>query len=232
MANIAEIINEVSTVSAIDLWYEADREPRTRLGLSQAGHKCSRYLWYCHHGYVGEQPEGRVLRLFQLGNLLEDQTIADLRASGFIVHSQQRGVKFEYNDATLTGSIDGIIEGLIEAPLTPHLFEHKTASKKKYDELLRKQSYRKWNEGYYWQVQFYMLGLKLKRAAVFVYCKDDSRLYMERIKLDRDATIDRLQDVFTAIQKTDPPERACPRIDHWEAKWCPFYQECWEGCPF
>jgi len=226
MANLAEVINEVSTVAAVDLWYEADRKPRTRLGLSQCGHKCPRYLWYCHHGYIGEQPDGRVLRLFHLGNLLEDQTIADLRAAGCVLHSQQRGVKFDYESVTLTGSIDGIVEGLIEAPVTPHLFEHKTASKKKYDELIKKGSYRAWNEGYYWQVQFYMLGLKLTRAAVFVYCKDDSRLYMERIKLDRDATIDRLRDVFTAIMATKPPDRACPRPDWYEARWCQFYMEC------
>lgn len=227
MTNLAEIINEVSTVSAVDLWYEADRKPRTRLGLSQAGHKCQRYLWYCHYGHIGKQPEGRALRLFQLGNLLEDQTIADLRAAGCVIHSQQRSVKFDYDDITLTGSIDGIIEGLIEAPVTPHLFEHKTASKKKYDELIKKGSYRAWNEGYYWQVQFYMLGLKLKRAAAFVYCKDDSRLYMERIPLDRDTTVGRLQDVFLAIRKPEPPERACPRPDWYESKFCVFREECW-----
>lgn len=225
MTNIAEVVNEVSTVKAVDLWYEADRKPRTRLGLSQCGHKCPRYLWYCHHGYSGEQPEGRILRLFHLGNLLEDQTIADLRATGCIVHSQQRQVNFEYEDIALTGSIDGIIEGLVEAPKTPHLFEHKTASLKKYNELMKK-GYREWNESYYWQVQFYMLGLKLKRAAVFVYCKDDSRLYMERISLDKDATIDRLRDVFRAISMDTEPERSCPRADWWEAKFCTFYGVC------
>jgi len=163
------------------------------------------------------------LRLFQLGNILEDQVIADLRAAGFTVHSQQAPVKFEHDGITLTGSIDGIVEGLVEAPKTPHLFECKTASKKKFDQL---KSYRDWNPVYFWQVQFYMLGLNLKRAAVFVYCKDDSRLYMERISLEKDATVDRLQDVFNAISRDDPPSRHCDDAHGFEARFCPFREVC------
>lgn len=229
MVNIAELISQQPTsVDAVDMWYEASNKPRTRLGLSQCGNPCSRYLWYCHMGYPQSGTIGRVLRLFQLGNILEDQTIADLREAGFNIHSQQKQVVINYNGETLTGSIDGIIEGLIEAPSNPHLFEHKTASLKKYNELIKKGSYRSWNEQYYWQVQFYMLGLKLNRAAVFVYCKDDSRLYMERINLDKDAAIDKLQDVFVAISRKAQPDRTCPNASWFEAKWCSFYKECFK----
>jgi len=232
MSNISEIINEKSTVAAVDLAYEAKRVQRRRLGLSQAGHKCGRVLWYKHHGYDEPEIEGRILRLFKLGEILEDQTIADLQYAGFNVHSQQKPVEIEMEGVKLTGSIDGIIEGLIEDPTTPHLWEHKTASLKKYNELIKKGSYRSWNEIYYWQTQFYMLGLGMDWAAVFVYCKDDSRLYQERIPLDKDATVDRLQDVFRAISMENLPERACPRADWWEARFCPFYNECWgmNGC--
>ena len=227
MANIAEIINQKNSdtmIDAINRAYEINNVPRKRLGLSQCGHKCKRYLWYCHNGFIGAQPEGRVLRLFQLGNILEDQTIADIKLAGFNIHSGQKHVEFTMDGITLTGSIDGIVEGITK---TPHLFEHKTCSLKKFKELTKKGSYRDWNETYYWQTQFYMLGLVLKRAAVFVYCKDDSQLYMERIELDKDATIDRLQDVFQAIGQADPPMRACPDESFFEAKWCPFYIECW-----
>ena len=226
MTNIAEIVNETSTVRAVDLAYEAGNVQRQRLGLSQAGHKCKRVLWYTHRGYNEPQTEGRILRLFQLGNILEDQTIADLQGAGFNIHSQQKHVEIEMEGTTLHGSIDGIIESLIEAPKTPHLFEHKTCSLKRFNELLKK-GYRKFSETYYWQTQFYMLGLGLKRTAAFVYCKDDSRLYMERIPLNKDATVDRLQDVFRAISSDMRPERACPRADWWESRFCAFRRECW-----
>lgn len=227
MADLSFMHEEVpTTVDAINLLYEARRSPRSYLGLSQAGHSCHRYLWYTYRGYEQKAPEGRVLRLFQLGNILEDQVIADLRDCGFIVRDQQKEVEFTQGEHKLVGHIDGIIEGLLESPATPHLFECKTASKKKFDELLKLGSYRKWNEIYYWQVQFYMLDLHLKRAAVFVYCKDDSRLHLERIKADKDATIEKLQSIFDVLDMEGEPDRRCKRADHWEAKWCPFYNEC------
>ena len=227
MSNIKELLKkERTSLDLINESYEKTNRSRTRLGLSQAGNKCLRFLWYCHNGYIGDSPDGRVLRLFQLGNIIEDQVIDDLKKAGFNVHGHQKPVKIEYNGITLTGSIDGIVEGLIEAPKTKHLFECKSASKKKYEELIKKGSYEKFNPVYYWQVQFYMIGLGLKRAAVFVYCKDDSRLYIERICLDVESTIGKLQDIFAAIGNTNPPQRVCSDVNWYEAKWCPFFKEC------
>lgn len=226
MADLSFLQQQPGTLDAINLWYESQRKPRGYLGLSQAGHDCPRCLWYRHQGYDDNPIEGRILRLFQLGNVIEDQVVADLRACGFSIYHQQREVVFTQEVVTLRGHIDGIIEGLIESPAIPHLFECKSASKKKFDELLKCGSYAKWNPVYAWQVQFYMLGLKLKRAAVFVYCKDDSRMYFERIKIDKEATIERLQWIFDSITQVEPPERKCKRADSWDAKWCDFYAEC------
>lgn len=213
------------TVEHINKHYEETNVARSRLGLSECGHKCPRYLWYAHHGTPAEQPDGRVLRLFQLGNILEEQTIRDLMDSGIAHYSCQKEVVFEDGDVKLTGHIDGIVLGLIEAPKTEHLFEHKTCSLKKYKELL-KNGYRGFSESYYWQLQFYMLGLGLTRAAAFVYCKDNSELYMERIKLDKGETTRKLIDVFAAIQQEEPPERVCPSAGWFEAKWCKYREEC------
>ena len=229
MADLSFLQEQPGTIQAIDLWYEAQRKARGYLGLSQVGHECKRYLWYVHNGHIGKQPDGRVLRLFQMGNMVEDQMVFDLRACGFNIYHQQREVVFTQDDVRLVGHIDGIIEGLLESSATPHLFECKSASKKKFEELEKLGSYQKWNETYYWQVEVYMLGLKLKRAAVFVYCKDDSRLYMERIKLDRQATIDKLNVIFEAITSPFEPDRACPRADFYKAKWCDYYGQCFNA---
>ena len=222
MTNIAEIIE--STVSKIDQEYEARFEQRRRLGLSQAGHKCPRFLWYKHKGYNEPVPDGRVLRLFELGNILEDQIAKDLTEAGFEITGQQSPVNFTMDGITLTGSCDGIITGLVESK-QPHLWECKTMGSKGFAKLL-KHGYEAYNEQYRFQIQAYMLGLELKNSFVTVYNKDTSALYQERIKLNKDWIVDKLQDVFVAI-RGDMPERACPRVDFWEAKWCPFYKECW-----
>lgn len=228
MADLTQIIRENMPVQAIDAWYEATNVPRTRLGLSQCGHKCLRFLWYKHHGYTGKTPGGRVLRLFELGNILEEQTIRELKTVGYTHHSCQKEVNLTLDGVTLTGHIDGILEGLLESS-QPHLFEHKTCSDKSFKNLDKCGSYREWNEQYWWQVQLYMLGLNLKRAAVFVYNKNNSELYFERIKFERQATLERIADVFTAIGQESPPERACPRQDWYEASWCDLKKICWEG---
>jgi len=226
MADLSFLHQQPGTVDAINRAYERARKPRGYLGLSQAGHECRRYLWYMHQGEIGEQPEGRVLRLFELGELVESQVIGGLSMAGCLVYHQQREVVFTQGEVRLVGHIDGIVIELVEAPNTPHLLEIKSASKKKFDELLKLGNYEKWNEVYRWQIQFYMMGLRLKRAAVFVCCKDDSRLYMERIKLDKQAATERLQRVFEAITSPLEPERACPRADYYKAKWCQHYAQC------
>lgn len=229
MADLTFLQQKPGTIDAINRHYEEERRPRHHLGLSQAGHECKRLLWYTHQGYEGKAIEGRVLRLFQLGNLLEDQVVSDLRACGMILHGSQREVVFTQDGVTLRGHIDGIVNGLIEAPKTPHLFECKSANDKKFKELVKLASYQLWNIVYYWQVQIYMLGLGLKRAVVFVYNKNDSELYMERIRLEKEATIEKLNSVFEAITSPVVPDRLCPRADFYLAKWCSYYDRCF-GC--
>lgn len=231
MADLS-FLHQQGTAAAIDRAHEEARRDRGRLGLSQAGHRCPRLLWYRHRGIPETPPEGRVLRLFALGDAIERIVIGDLCMAGCQVYHQQRQVEFKMDlhpvgEVRLVGHIDGIVKGLKEAPETPHLLECKSANRKKFDELVKLSDYRAWNEVYWWQVQFYMLGLKLKRAAVFVYCKDDSRLYMERIRADYEAAGDRLSWVFVEIASSVEPERVCPRADNFEAKWCPYHDRCW-----
>jgi len=226
MVNLAEIINEVSTIAALDLYYETHHVQRRRLGISQIGHKCRRYLWYKHHGYDESAIPGRVLRLFQLGNIIEDHIAEDLAKAGVIVGKRQYPVEFTLGGITLSGSIDGVVEGLIESS-KPHVWECKTVGSK-YWSKLKKNGYEQYNEQYKAQIHAYMLGTGLKRAFVTAYNKDTSELYQERIKLNREWIVDKLADVFNVICQESIPERECPRADWYEAKWCCFYGECFK----
>jgi len=226
MADIAKILNQTSSIKAIDLYYEANFEQRRRLGLSQVGHQCKRFLWYKHHGFTEPVPEGQVLRLFELGKMIEDRVCKDLEQCGFVITKKQHPVELTINGLTLTGSCDGVISGLIESS-KPSLWECKSMGSKGFAKLLR-VGYEAYNAQYKGQVHAYMLGLGLTRAFVTVYNKDTSELYQERIKLNKDWIIEKLQSVFGAISLPVPPERYCPRATHWEAKFCPFYQECFK----
>lgn len=214
------------TVDAIDRAIEEADEPRNRLGLSEAGHDCKRYLWLKHRGAVGRRPDGRIYRLFEFGNMVERQIIGDLSMIGALVYHAQREVELSMDGVTLFGHIDGIVVGLLEAPRRPHLLECKSASRKSFEALIKLASYQAWNVKYYWQVQFYMMALGLKDAAVFVDCKDDSRRYMERIPYREGETTERIVRTFEAITSQVEPDRLCPRRDFYLAKWCSLCDDC------
>jgi len=226
MVDLKGIIDQGSPGKVVEEYYHSNQTSRDYLGLSECGHECKRYLYYRHHGHTPSPIDGRVLRLFQLGNLIEDQAIVDLRSAGFTLTDNQKEVTFEHNGITLRGHVDGIITGLVESS-KPHLWECKSANDKSFKKLLKCRSYKEWSTKYYAQIQVYMLGLKLDRALVWVEAKNDSSVYTERVRLDKEYAVNLLQDVFEAISKLNPPERACPQQSWYMAKWCDFNEVCW-----
>jgi len=225
MVNLANELNNLSIGSILNAWYEANCPARHYLGLSSIGHPCLRWLWYAHKGFDQTAIEGQTLRLFELGNIIESALKKDLRLAGFTIADEQKEVDFTFNNIKLIGHIDGIITSLLESN-KPHLLEIKTANEKSFNELKKAGSYEKWQPKYKSQIHAYMLGLGLDRCLVIVYNKNTSEIYSERIKLDKNWIINRLETVFCAIGYHDPPERLCPRADWHEAKWCGFYGEC------
>ena len=224
MVDLKGIIDQGSPGKVVEEYYHSNQTSRDYLGLSECGHECKRYLYYRHHGYTQAPIDGRVLRLFQLGNLIEDQAISDLRDAGYTLTDNQKEVTFDNNGIFLRGHIDGIITGLLESK-KPHLWECKSANDKSFKKLL-KVGYKEWNPVYYTQVQVYMLGLKLDRAFVWVENKNDSQIYTERIKLNKEYAINTLQSAFEAISGS-VPERKCPSQSWWKAKFCNFNEVCW-----
>ena len=208
-------------IDKIEAKYVGDRVPRHHLGLSEIGHHCPRYLWYVHHGIQGKPIEGRVLRLFQHGNMVESGVIADLRSIGWDITDQQREVEIVNGDIVLRGHLDGIIE--IENK--KYLLEIKSANDKSFKSLM-KSSYETWNPKYKAQLHTYMVLLGLKEALVIVENKNDSMLYIEEIKLNQDYVTKLLIDVFSAISAAEPPQRTCPDASWFKSKFCPMSKVC------
>ncbi len=232
MADLTKLITQDYITERIDKEYERRRVPRTHLGLSECGHSCQRYLWYVYNNYPQKTIPGRILRLFELGNILEERIRQDFMNAGFPMCSDQAEVSFDYTDPitgkkyVLKGHIDGIVSGLNESE-KPHLWECKTAGEKAFKKLIKLNSFEEWNPIYKFQVHAYMLGMGLDRALVTVYNKDNSHLYQERIKLDKDWIVKHLEIVFKTIGRNKPPARMCPRSDWWEAKFCNHRSNCW-----
>ena len=206
-----------SIIDMIEAKRAGDNIPRQHLGLSEIGHKCPRWLWYAHHNTPSKPVEGRIIRLFRTGNIIEDAIISDLESIDIEVTDRQREVEIVNGDIVLRGHIDGIVSG--------QLLEIKSTNEKYFKQLL-KVGYEKWNPKYKAQAHVYMVLCDLEECMVIVENKNDSNLYIETLKLDRDYVTKLLIDVFAAITLPEPPERICPDVSWYESKCCKYQEFC------
>jgi hypothetical protein len=74
-----------------------------------------------------------------------------------------------------------------------------------------------------------MGGLGLSAALAVVYCKNDSRIYIEKVPFDRDVFLSLLvkgQEIFEAVGAPDRPSEARSKSNSF-CKWCTFNDWCW-----
>jgi CRISPR/Cas system-associated exonuclease Cas4 (RecB family) len=220
------------TIAAlIDAAHEAKRAShaecfRPHMGASTLGEKCDRKLWLSFRWAVRETFPGRILRVFRRGHREEETVVEDLRAIGMKVRATgaaQTRVEF---GSHVSGSIDGIITaGVPEAPKKAHVLEIKTHSKKSF-EAVEKDGVEKAQPKHFAQVQTYMLGTGVDRALYVAVCKDDDRLYVERIELDR-VRAERFVERGKCIATQDEIPPPISNDPTWyECKWCSAHDLC------
>lgn len=217
------------TIAAkIDASFEADSQhPRPHLGVSSLGHHCDRWLWLSFRWAVWPSFPGRILRLFRRGHREEETVVADLKRIGCKISNTGTNQAFVRFGAHVSGSADGIIEGgLPGAENTRHLLEIKTHSKKSFDDLTA-YGVKESKPEHYTQMQAYMHGLKLERGLYYAICKDDDRIYTERVRLDAkhaEKAIARGKRIALADRMPEPCAGAS--LSWYLCKWCQGYGFC------
>lgn len=217
-----------SIVALIDQYHESKSDKtRPHLGCSMLGHHCDRWLWLSFRWAVIEKFQGRMLRLFRRGHLEESNIVSDLRAIGIEIHSTEGGQSRVAFGSHVSGSLDGIIEsGVPESPEKRHIAEFKTHSKKSFDALI-KDGVQKSKPTHWAQMQVYMLGKDIDRALYVAVCKDDDRLYTERVKLEK-AEAEKLIERGKRIATSDRLPESCAgaSADWYQCKFCPAHSFC------
>jgi hypothetical protein len=215
-------------VKKIDSAHEESQErPRPHLGMSTLGHHCDRYLWLIFRHAVVERFEGRILRLFRRGQMEEATVVADLQAAGLTIRNTGTDQMRLDMGCHVSGSVDGVIDsGVPEAPNKRHILEIKTHSKKSFDDLT-KNGVEKSKPMHYAQTQCYMLASGIDRALYVAVCKDDDRLYIERVKLDEPsakALIARGHRIALSERLPEPCAGAAP--DWYQCRFCAAHSFC------
>lgn len=213
---------------AVSKDYDA-KDPRGHLGMSSIGNPDTRTLWLKFRWSLPDKPNARTLRIFNLGNIIEDEVVRLLRLSDFQVWEKDPATGKQFNFKRLgghfAGSSDGVIKGIPESKQT-HLLEIKSAKESKFKELkqLRHESVdhntalKKWNPDYFGQCQCYMSELELKRSLFVVYNKDTSEILSLRIKPEAFYFEGALAKAERIIEATTPPQSSYPNRNWFEIK--------------
>lgn len=227
------IPNPIHTIAGLIDRHHEDREkqasPRYHFGASQLGHHCDRWLWINFRWAVKQSFPGRILRLFRRGQNEEEVAASDLRAIGLnlVTHdSDGRQMRVDFG-SHVSGSMDGVIwSGVPEAPEKPHIWEMKTHNKLSFDALVKSGSVKDAKPEHWSQMQAYMLGTGIDRALYVAVCKDDDRLYIERVRLEKreaERLVRRAKRIATADRMPEP-------ISHdptwYQCKMCPAHDFC------
>jgi len=221
---------EYSITNLIDKHHESRQEPpRPHLGASTLGHPCDRWLWLSFRWAVQKNFDGRVLRMFRRGNLEEAQVVSDLRAIGIDIQrtvGNQSRVDF---GSHVSGSLDGVIKsGVPGATKTEHVAEFKTHGLKSFNDV-EKKGVEESKPEHFIQMQTYMAGTNIDRALYVAVCKDDDRIYTERIKFDKDVAEKAIARGKRITLADRMPEPLSADSTWYQCKWCPAHDFCFES---
>jgi hypothetical protein len=229
MAKIPEKTN--TTVTKIFEWWESKRDLgfREHLGASIIGDKCSRSLWYSFRWATVSQFEGRMLRLFDRGDLEEIRFSEELKGIGCEVVDVDtrtgKQLRLSMLNGHFGGSCDGMVRGLPEAPKTWHIAEYKTHNDKQFKKLV-KDGVENSHPKHAAQMTVYMHGFDVERAAYLGANKNDDTIHFERIKLDRKEAqrlIDKAEMIITSDR---PPSRISEDAAWFECRFCDHHAVC------
>ena len=223
-----------TTIDRIYRHYEqhSDDGFRPHLGASLIGDPCNRSLWYSFHWCTLASFDGRMLRLFETGQLAESRFTDNLRAAGVQVHETDPGSGQQFRvtacDGHFGGSMDGVGLGFVEAPKTWHVIEMKTHSDKSFKELVKK-GVQEAKPRHFAQMQVYMHladNGPLKRAYYLAVNKNTDELYGERIKYDNELATALVNKAAAIIASDLPPEKIHQDPSWYQCKFCDHHAIC------
>ena len=214
---------------------------REYLGASRLGASCERALQYefakapVDHG---RDHDGRLLRIFERGHVMEDRMVEWLRAAGFDLRTRKpSGDQFGFSavGGRLQGHIDGVIVDGPEGFPYPALWECKCLGSKSWRDL-EKNRLAVAKPIYAAQVAIYQAYLELhEQPAIFTAINADTmEIYTELVPFDA-ALAQRMSDrALKVISATDAGE-LLPRgfLDptHFECRMCAWQDRCWRNTP-
>jgi len=227
---MAHLPTDSPTVQAIYQWHEknAYQGNRPHLGGSLIGHECDRHLFYSFRWVLSKAFNGRMLRLFETGQLAEDRFVAELRGIGATIWEvdPDTGKQFRISDCGghFGGSLDGVGLG-IENSSKPHVLEFKTHNAKSFKELKAK-GVEVAKPQHYAQMQVYGHKMDIPRALYVASNKDTDELYSERVEIKKTEGKRLIERAHRIIFTDRAPSRMSEDPAFYKCKFCDHHAIC------
>ena len=196
----------------MDRWIEEDNDRfRQHLGMSGIGDDDERKSWLNFRWSLPSPFKGRMLRLFDLGNHIEDQMVDFITKSGVIdisaVDAQGKQYRASFIGGHFGGSCDGFVKRVLEEnPDEVLVFECKSANDKRFKELEKMGDYEGWSKAYQWQLHCYMGCFGLKKALAVVVNKNTSEIYSEVVDFNPHIWEEAQERATRIITSDRPPD--------------------------
>ncbi len=217
----------------------AKETPRDYLGASRLGVECERALQFEYAKApvdYGRDVEGRMLRIFQRGHVVEDCMVDWLRGAGFDLRTRKaNGEQFGFSDANgrLKGHVDGVIVAGSDGFAYPALWENKCLGAKSWRDVASK-GVAVSKPVYAAQIALYQAHLELhEHPALFTAINADTmEIYVERVPFDAalaQRMTDRAVKVITATEAGEQLPRGFHDPTHFECRMCAWQDRCWRA---
>lgn len=225
-------MNAGPLLAAIEAAVEAkqDLTERRHLGASLIGHECQRFLWYVFRWVDKERFEGRMLRLFERGQLEEARFVKLLQDVGATVYERDPATGKQWLITDVEGHFGGSTDGVgINIPQLPPdmpaVLEMKTHGEKSYA-LLRAKGLQEAKPTHYVQLQTYMLKLNIQTGLYMAVNKNTDELYFEFIALDPHCGQRAINRARSVIYSNEPPPRISTSPGWYVCRFCNFQAVC------
>lgn len=245
MASLERALHSDPTLDAVDRAIErreAEKPYRSqRLGMSSVGGSCQRLMWYNFRWAFKEALDATSIKRFEDGYHAEDLMAERLRLLPditLVTHDPETGKQFVYLDQEghAKGKPDGKITGILQAPKKLHIWEHKSVSEKKFNELKKavadlgeKSALKKWNLTYYGQAQLYMYYEGTDRHYMTVSTPGGRDYTGIRTEYDVAYATQLRARMGRIIRSEEPLDRVSNKPDWFECRRCPARGICHEG---
>jgi hypothetical protein len=236
--------------AAIDTALEqdnADQAPRSYLGGSRLGHACERALQFEYLQAPKDEGagfDGRLLRIFAIGHVLEDLAVAWLRGAGFQLFTRKGDQPDapQFGFSIVGGRIRGHVDGIINAAQpslnlgVPALWECKTMNAKNWRDTVKngvaisKPVYAAQIALYQAYMDASVPGLASNPALFTAINKDTAELHHELVPFNAELA-QRMSDRAVRVLKATDAGELLPRIardrDFFECRMCSWADRCW-----